>query len=74
MNVYSKLFSLNENERFLVESIYYYFPDKVDIELIKIDETKISVNFNISTIVSFASNESKEYKTKVSFILLKNSF
>ncbi|MBR2022776.1 MAG: hypothetical protein IJ997_03705 [Mycoplasmataceae bacterium] len=74
MNVYSKLFSLNKNERFLVESIYYYFPDKVDIELIKIDETKISVNFNISTIVSFASNESKEYKTKVSFILLKNSF
>ena len=74
MNVYSKLFSLNENERFLVESIYYYFPDKVDIELIKIDETKISVNFNISTIVSFASNESKEYQTKVSFILLKNSF
>lgn len=74
MNIYSKLFSLNENERFLVESIYYYFPDKVDIELIKIDETKISVNFNISTIVSFASNESKEYQTKVSFILLKNSF
>lgn len=74
MNVYSKLFSLNKNERFLVESIYYYFPDKVDIELIKIDETKISVNFNISTIVSFASNESKEYQTKVSFILLKNSF
>lgn len=74
MNVYSKLFSLNENERFLVESIYYYFPDKVDIELIKIDETKISVNFSISTIASFASNESKEYQTKVSFILLKNSF
>lgn len=74
MNVYSKLFSLNENERFLVESIYYYFPDNVDIELIKIDETKISVNFNISTIVSFASNESKEYKTKISFLLLKNSF
>lgn len=74
MNVYSKLFSLNKNERFLVESIYYYFPDKVDIELIKIDETKISVNFNISTIVSFASNESKEYQTKVSFLLLKNSF
>ena len=74
MNVYSKLFSLNENERFLVESIYYYFSDKVDIELIKIDETKISVNFNISTIVSCASNESKEYKTKISFLLLKNSF
>lgn len=74
MNVYSKLFSLNKNERFLVESIYYYFPNNVDIELIKIDDTKISVNFNISTIVSFASNESKEYKTKVSFILLKNAF
>lgn len=74
INAVSHLYTEDENSKFVINSIYYQFPENVDLVLTNMHVNAISVSLSLKTEVDFSGNEKRVYDTSFSFTMLKSQW
>lgn len=74
INAVSHLYTEDENSKFIINSIYYQFPENVDLVLTNMHANAISVSLSLKTEVDFSGNEKRVYDTSFSFTMLKSQW
>lgn len=75
LNLYTKLFSFNQNERFVVESLIYKFQNSLTIEIEGSDNPNLlQIKLEGATSVGFSGDVEKTYKTNFNLTLLKSKW
>lgn len=74
INAVSHLYTEDENSKFVINSIYYQFPENVDLVLTNMHANAISISLSLKTEVDFSGNEKRVYDTSFSFTMLKSQW
>lgn len=74
INASTGLYTISNDDKFFISSIYYDFPDNVNLKITNMHENAITISLKLKTRVEFSANETKEYESALSFTMLKTQW